>query len=130
MRIKITKTLNMNDLAGETRRMLDQVKNNIMYSMPDQMAQIVRASLSNQGEEYFLAIDMIDSFRQNLAAIDENLQEVQNIMQGYKDALMPPEPEAEKQEEHNAEWAANEEAEYEKFMSQVAGSEEGFDEEG
>ena len=130
MRIKITKTLNMNDLAGETRRMLDQVKNNIMYSMPDQMAQIVRASLSNQGEEYFLAIDMIDSFRQNLAAIDENLQEVQNIMQGYKDALMPPEPEAGKQEEHNAEWAANEEAEYEKFMSQVAGSEEGFDEEG
>ena len=99
-----------------------------MYGMPDQMSQIVRASLSNQGEEYFQAINMIDEFRQNLAAIDENLQEVQNIMQGYKNALMPPEPEA--QEQDNAEWAANEQAEYEKFMAQVQGSEEGFNEEG
>ena len=128
MRIKVTKTLNMNDLAGETRRMLDQIKNNIMYGMPDQMSQIVRASLSNQGEEYFQAINMIDEFRQHLAAIDENLQEVQNIMQGYKNALMPPKPEA--QEQDNAEWAANEQAEYEKFMAQVQGSEEGFNEEG
>ena len=128
MRIKVTKTLNMNDLAGETRRMLDQIKNNIMYGMPDQMSQIVRASLSNQGEEYFQAINMIDEFRQHLAAIDENLQEVQNIMQGYKNALMPPEPET--QEQDNAEWAANEQAEYEKFMAQVQGSEEGFNEEG
>lgn len=128
MRIKVTKTLNMNDLAGETRRMLDQIKNNIMYGMPDQMSQIVRASLSNQGEEYFQAINMIDEFRQHLAAIDENLQEVQNIMQGYKNALMPSEPET--QEQDNAEWAANEQAEYEKFMAQVQGSEEGFNEEG
>ena len=128
MRIKVTKTLNMNDLAGETRRMLDQIKNNIMNGMPDQMSQIVRASLSNQGEEYFQAINMIDKFRQHLAAIDENLQEVQNIMQGYKNALMPSEPET--QEQDNAEWAANEQAEYEKFMAQVQGSEEGFNEEG
>ncbi len=130
MRIKITKTMDINDLAGETRRMLDQVKNKIMYSLPDQMSQITRVSLSNQGEEYFLTIDLIDQFRQQLAAVDENLQEVHNIMMGYKDALMPSEPESPPEQEQNADWAANEEAEYEKFMSQVQGSEEGFDEEG
>ena len=126
MRVKITKTVDMNDLAGETRRMLDQVKNKIMYGLPDQMSQIVRASLSNQGEEYFLTIDLIDDFRQQLAGIDENLQEVHNIILGYKNALIPPEAE----EQRDEEWLANEEAEYEKFMSQVEGAEEGFDEEG
>ena len=121
MRIKITKTVDMNDLAGETRRVLDQVKNKVMYGLPDQMSQLVRTSLSNQGEEYFLTIDLIDQFRQQLAAIDENLQEVHNIMQGHKDALMPPEP------ERNEEWAENEQAEYEKFMSQVMGAEDGHE---
>ena len=130
MRIKMTKTVDISDLAGETRRMIDQVKNKIMYGLPDQMSQIVRASLSNQGEEYFLTIDLIDQFRQQLAAVDENLQEIHNIMQGYKDTLVPPEPDPSVEQDRNAEWAANEEAEYEKFMSQVAGSEEGFDEEG
>ena len=130
MRIKITKTVDMNDLAGETRRMLDQVKNRIMYGLPEQISQITRASLSNQGEEYFLTIDLIDQFRQQLAAVDENLQEVHNIMMGYKEALMPSEPESPPEQEQNADWASNEEAEYEKFMSQVQGSEEGFDEEG
>lgn len=124
MRIKITKTVHMNDLAGETRRMLDQVKNKIMYGLPDQVSQIVKTSLSNQGEEYFLTIDLIEQFRQQLAAVDENLQEVHNIMQGHREALLPPE------QEPSAEWVANEQAEYEKFMSQAQGSEEGFDEEG
>lgn len=127
MRIKVTKTVDMNDLAGETRRMLDQVKNKIMYGLPDQMSQIVRTSLSNQGEEYFLTIDLIDQFRQQLAAIDQNLQEVHNVMLGYKNALMPPQPEQPAEQERDAEWAANEQAEYEKFMSQVMDAEDGHE---
>tara|TARA_Y100000114_G_scaffold135151_1_gene135823 strand:- start:266 stop:652 length:387 start_codon:yes stop_codon:yes gene_type:complete len=128
MRVKITKTLHANDIPGETRRMLDGVKNKIMYGMPDQMAEIIRMSLSNQGHEYFQVIELIEMFRKELAALDENLQETQNIIQGYKDAVMPPEQTSE--DEHDEEWLENEQAEYEKFMSQVAGSEEGFDEEG
>ena len=130
MRVKITKTVDMSQLVGETRKTLDQVKNRIMYDLPDQLSQIVRTSLSNQGEEYFQTIDLIDQFRQQLAAIDENLQEIHNIMLGHKAALMPPEPEHPPEQEPSAEWLSSEEAEYEKFMSQVAGSEEGFDEEG
>ena len=128
MRVKITKTVHANDIPGETRRMLDGAKNKIMYGMPDQMAEIVRMSLSNQGHEYFQVIELIEVFRKELAALDENLQETQNIIQGYKDAVMPPEQTSE--DEHDEEWLENEQAEYEKFMSQVAGSEEGFDEEG
>ena len=127
MRIKITKTVDINDLAGETRRVLDQVKNKVMYGLPDRMSQIVRASLSNQGEEYFLTIDLIDQFRQHLAAIDENLQEVHNIMQGHKTALMPPEPEQSPEEEVSEEGLSNEEARYEKFMSQVMDAEDGHE---
>ena len=123
MRVKITKTVDLSDLAGESRRMLDQAKNKIVYNLPDQMSQIVRVSLSNQAEEFFQAIELIDKFRQQLAAIDENLQEVHNIMQGYKDALLPPRPEASAEEERNAEWAAKEQAEYEKFMSRVMDAE-------
>jgi len=124
MRVKITKTVYANDIPAETRRMLDTAKNRIMYGLPDQMAEIVRMSLSSQGEEYFQTIRLIENFRKELAALDESLQETQNIIQGYKDAMMPPSP------QHDEEWLANEEAEYEKFMAQVADSEEGFDEEG
>ena len=127
MRIKITKTVDATDLAGETRRILDQVKNRVMYGLPDQMSQIVRTSLSNQGEEYFLTIDLIDHFRQHLAEVDENLQEVQNIMKGHKNAIMPAEPEQSPEQERNAEWAENEQAEYEKFMSQVKNAEDGHE---
>ena len=123
MRVKITKTVDLSDLAGESRRMLDQAKNKIVYNLPDQMSQIVRVSLSNQAEEFCQAIELIDKFRQQLAAIDENLQEVHNIMQGYKDALLPPQPEVSAEEERNAEWAAKEQAEYEKFMSRVMDAE-------
>ena len=128
MRVKITKTVHANDIPGETRRMLDGAKNKIMYGMPDQMAEIVRMSLSNQGHEYFQVIELIEMFRKELAALDENLQETQNIIEGYKEVVMPTEQTSE--DEHDEEWLENEQAEYEKFMSQVAGSEEGFDEEG
>ena len=127
MRVKITKTVDVDDLAGETRRILDQIKNRVMYSIPDQMSQLVRTSLSNRGEEYFLTIDLIDNFRQHLAALDENLQEVHNIMKGHKNALMPPQPEQQPEEEHSEEWLAKEEAEYEKFMSQVMDAEDGHE---
>ena len=116
MRVKITKTVHVDDLASEVRKMLDQVKNRIVYGLPDQMSQIARASLSNHGEEYFQSLDLIDRFRQNLAAIDQDLQEVHNIMQGHRNALMPPETESD--------------PEYEKLMSQTQDSEEGFYEEG
>lgn len=124
MRVKIAKTLHINDIPGETRRMLDSAKNKLMYSLPDSMSEIVRMSLSSQGNEYFQTIELIEAFRNQLAALDESLQETHNIIQGYKDAIMPPE------QEHDEEWIANEEAEYEKFMSQVADLQEEFDEEG
>jgi hypothetical protein len=127
MRVKITKTVDESELPVETRRIIDQVKNKIVYGLPDQISQIVRASLSNQGEEYFQAIDLIDQFRQHLAAIDESLQEAHNIMLGHKTALMPPEPEQSPEQEPSAEWVANEEAEYEKFMSQAMAAEDGHE---
>ena len=55
MRVKITKTVDVDDLDGETIRILDQIKNRVMYSIRDQMSQLVRTSLSNRGEEYFLS---------------------------------------------------------------------------
>ena len=124
MRVKITKTLHANDIAGETRRMLDGVKNKIIYTMADRMSEITRASLSNDGDEYFRSIQLIESFRNELGTVDESLQEIQNIMQGYKDVLMP------SSQVEDEDWLEHEQAEYEKFMSQVEGSEEGFDEEG
>jgi hypothetical protein len=71
---------------------------------------------------------MIENFRKELSTLDDSLQEVQNIIQGYKEAVMPHEPP--QPAEVDEEWHENEQAEYEKFMSQVANSEEGFDEEG
>lgn len=137
MRVKITRTVDETELPGETRRILDQIKNKIMYVLPDNMAQIARTSLSSQGEEYFQTIDLIDQFRQQLAVIDENLQEIYNIMQGHKNALMPPQQEVKPEhppdlpqtdeKERDAEWAANEQAEYEKFMSQVMDAEDGHE---
>jgi hypothetical protein len=87
MRVKITKTIDISDIATETRRMLDLIKSRIMYRLPDNMAKIIRTSLSNQGEEYFYTIDLINELRQELAAIDQDLGEISNIMDGHKSAL-------------------------------------------
>ena len=126
MKVKIIKTLDIDEVAGEVRRMIDRVKNRVMYSMPDDMAKITRTSLSNDGDEYFLSIELIQQFRSKLQSVSESLEEIETILQGHKGVLMP---EHEKVE-HDEQWLAHEQAEYEKFMSQVQGSEEGFDEEG
>ncbi len=123
MKVKISKTIDMNQIPNEVRRMLDQIKNKLVYGLPENMNQVTMHSLSSRGEEFFLAIDAIDAFRQQLATLDESLQEVQNILVGYKEALMP--------ESKDTEGETNDEqAEYEKLMSQVDGASEGFDEEG
>lgn len=124
MKIKITKTVDDSQIPAEIRRMIDQHKNTLMYTMPDQMSAVVRASLSTDASEFFSAIELLDVFRQQLASLDEELNEAQNVLVGYKNALMPPEPESDQ------EWIDNEEAEYEKFMTQVAGADEVKDEEG
>ena len=114
MKVKITKTIDDSQIPAEVRRMLDQYKNTLMYTMPDQMSAIVRASLSADGTEFFSAIELLDGFRQELASLDDNLNEVQNVLAGYKKALMPQPPEQEGEEQ-----LVNEEAGYEKFMAGV-----------
>ena len=126
MRVKITKTIDVNDIAGETRKILDTIKNKIVYGMPDEMSEIVRMSLSSNGDEYFQTIELIENFRKHLTALDANLSEVQNIIQGYKDVVMPSPP-----EQPDEDTGINDQAEYEKLMSRVADLEgEGLDEEG
>ena len=67
------------------------------------MNKVTMYSLTSRGEEFFQTIDMIDAFRQELAAFDESLQEVQNILTGYKEAVMP-EPEPAPEEEYGEEY--------------------------
>ena len=126
MKVKITKTIDDNQIPAEVRRMLDQYKNTLMYTMPDQMSSVVRASLSTDADEFFSVIELLDVFRQELASLDENLSEVQNVLAGYKNSLMPPEPE----QQLDQEWLDKEEVEYEKFMTQVSDMQEVEDEEG
>ena len=96
MKVKISKTIDINQIPGEVRRMLDQAKNDLLYGLPDQMSQVVRSSLSSNGEEFFMTIALVDKFRQNLATFDETLQEINSVLTGYRDAMIPapaPEPE-------------------------------------
>jgi hypothetical protein len=108
MKVKITKTIDVNQLPNELRKMLDQAKNSLAYGLPESMNQVVMRSLSSKGEEFFQAIDLIDSLRQELAALDESLQEIQNIFSGYKEAIMP-ESEPVK-DEPSPEWTKQQEA--------------------
>ena len=141
MQVKITKTIDINEIPGETRRMIDKIKNRIVYGLPDVALQIVRANASTQAEEYFQAIEFIDVLRDSLKSIDEDLQEVQNIITGHKNAIMPKEevevspptqeePEVQEEEQVTQEWLDNRDAEYEKLMSQIDGIDEVEDEEG
>ena len=125
MKVKITKTIDDSQIPAEVRRMLDQYKNTLMYAMPDRMSAIVRASLSADGTEFFSAIELLDGFRQELASLDDNLNEVQNVLAGYKKALMPQPPEQEGEEQ-----LVNEEAGYEKFMPGMVDTDEVKNEEG
>lgn len=171
MRAKITKTVDIGDIPAESRKMIDQVKNVLVYYMPEKMSEIVKYSLSNNAEEYFHATELIRLFREHLKNYDESLQEIENIMLGYKDYVYK-KAEEQQQEHHqqaqqqteqqasevsesfkkkqesdkkmmekidsflkdispaperDAEWAANEQAEYEKFMSRVMDAEDGHE---
>ena len=128
MKVKIAKTIDMNQIPNEVRRMLDQIKNNLSYGLPEGMNRVTMHSLSSKGEEFFQTIEMIDSFRQDLAALDESLQEAQNILAGYKEAVMPKAEEEE--EEYDEEWLAQEEAETEKRQAYTYDADEVEDEEG
>ena len=141
MQVKITKTIDINEIPGETRRMIDKIKNRIVYGLPDVALQIVRANASTQAEEYLQAIEFIDVLRDSLKSIDEDLQEVQNIITGHKNAIMPKEevevspptqeePEVQEEEQVTQEWLDNREAEYEKLMSQIGDLDGVEDEEG
>ena len=125
MKVKITKTIDMHQIPTEARKMLDQVKNNLAYGLPEKMNQAVMYSLSSRGEEFFLTIDAIDNFRKDLASLDESLQEVQNILVGYKEALI-----SENTEQDAEQKAYDEQGQYEKEMSRIDRAEEGFYEEG
>jgi len=129
MKVKISKTINLSQLPNEIRSMLQQIKNNLIYGLPEEMNKIVVNSLSSRGEEFFQTVETIDSFRQELAGFDESLQEVQNILVGYKQAIMP-ESDSERKEEHDEEWLAREVAETEKRQAQQMDVDEVEDEEG
>ena len=130
MKVKISKTIDINQIPGEVRRMIDQAKNDLLYGLPDQMSQVVRSSLSPDGREFFSTIEMLDGFRKNLAVFDETLQEVQNVMTGYREAVMPTTPQAEpEQKEQDVDLGMQEQAEYEKRMAQADRTDEVEDEE-
>jgi len=128
MKVKITKTINMDQIPTEARRMVDQAKNRIMYGLPEIINEVVYNCISSRGEEFFKTIDSIDSARKELADLDESLQEIQNILVGYKNALMP--PAQDQGEENDQDWAEQEEAEFEKRASHHMDSEEVEYEEG
>ncbi len=131
MKVKVSKTIDVNQIPGEVRRMIDQTKNDLLYGLPDQMSQVVRSSLSSHGTEFFSTIEMIDAFRRNLAVFDENLQEIQTVLVGYKNAVMPEsEEKSPSVEEHNLDWLEREEAQYEKMMAQSDDKGEAENEEG
>lgn len=129
MKVKITKTIDVSQIPSETRRMLDQAKNSLLYGLPEKMGQIVMHSLSTNGAEYFYTIELLDSLRQELASFDDSLQEVQNIMKGYKEAVMPDQPET-PEPEYDEEWLAQEEAKTEKRQAYTYDADEVEDEEG
>ena len=123
MKVKITKTIDIHQIPNEARRMIDSAKNNLVYGLPESMNQIIPRLLSSQGDMFFQSIDYIDSFRQQLASLDESMQEIENIVTGYKKAMMP-------EEDHDEEWLAKEEAETEKREAQYMDADEVEDEEG
>jgi|TARA_R110000824_G_scaffold320591_1_gene507559 hypothetical protein len=99
MKVKITKTIDAGDIPSESRRMLDSAKNKLLYGLPNVMSEVVRFSLSNDGQEFFHTIELIKTLVEELATLSEQLVEVQNTIQGYKDFL---EKVAEEQESEHA----------------------------
>jgi cobalamin biosynthesis protein CbiD len=159
MRAKITKTVDIGDVPSESRKMIDQSKNILMYYMPEKMSEIVRYSLSSNAEEFFHATELIRLFRQLIKNYDENLQEIEHIMDGYKEYIYKQAEQEQVKQQEASEYseeqkiqtanasikrqeedqqmmdkidsflseAAIDEAQYEKFMSQVMGAEDGHE---
>ena len=93
MRVNVTKSLHVNEIPKEVRSMVDKIHKYMSYDLQDNLQNIVRLSLSSNGEEFFASIESIDAFRKDLATIDTALQECQNIIKGYKDVVMAPQDE-------------------------------------
>jgi len=89
MNIKITKTISLGDVPAEIRSMIANAKGEMDKGLQDHMSEIVRSSLSNTAEEFFSTITELEQFRERLAKFDEVLQEVSNVLLGYKDIVTP-----------------------------------------
>jgi chromosome segregation ATPase len=87
MKVKITKTIDAGDVPAECRKMIDLAKNTLVYSLPNVMSEALRFSLSSNGQEFFHTLTLIESLREDLGSLDEQLQEVHGIMQTYRDYL-------------------------------------------
>ena len=128
MKVKITKTIDLHQIPDESRRRLYNKNSGVIYYLHESINQVAMRYFSSRGEEFFQTFELIDSFRKHLAALDESAQEIQNIISGYKKAVMP-EPEPPEEDTSDQEWLYRREAEYEKLMSQIDGTDEVTEEE-
>lgn len=90
MKVKITKTVDIDSVPKEVRNMIDSAKKDLEHSLVQSFSNVVRDCLSNSAEEFFQSLQSMSEFREDLRKFDENLQEVYNVLEGYRDYLTQP----------------------------------------
>mgnify|MGYP003640993410 FL=1 len=86
--VTISKSIAIGEVPAEIRTMVDKVQKELCYTIPDIMKTIQMKVFSNNGDDFFKTIEILEYLRAELNKIDTNIEECTNILTGYKEIMM------------------------------------------
>ncbi len=88
MKIKILETIDLQELSSRLNERMAAIKNEIVTTLT--LCEPVNTSVisaSDTGQNLQNAVRSVEALRQNLYNVDLKLQDIQNILAGYEDAI-------------------------------------------
>jgi hypothetical protein len=100
-KVTISKAVSIEDVPAEIRTMVDKVQKELCYTIPDIMKTVQMKVFSNNGDEFFQTVALLDYLRAELSKADASLEECVEILSGYKKIMMENLPSDEEPETNN-----------------------------
>ena len=87
MKVTISKNIDVSEIPVEIIEAFQESSSKIKVLSRNRSIQINKCLYSNNEEQFFQSLLVIDEYRKELADFDNRLQECYNIITGYKDVI-------------------------------------------
>ena len=94
MKVTISKNIDVSEIPIEIIQAFQEAAAKLGALSKNRSIQINKCLYSNNEEQFFQSLLVIDEYRKELAEFDNKLQECYNIITGYKDIIEQPKQES------------------------------------